>query len=559
MDMKWPDAHGGGSIKRTAMAGGKKHTLVGKCAPIYVARIFGLNATMLWTSIPDFSRATDKFDFLFADIAPQNFTGNDFTDSNPMSMIGELEEGGATNVMWDAADLAKTSSMSELVMRAASNGNMFLVPIGYICGGAQRLAVDLEQKYYKFLVKGSRSKYDHARGHRKFYPTTSATSIGKSMTDQLSADEAAEISADTSLTGKGGLCGTKWPSTVETREDSQDPIKLAGWKSEYLNKMMWVSYAAPSRESTTYTELMRPVSTTIAGIGGAWSIASLCVLLFFSKVETPKEQKGHKQVTYKFRLGTFSGAMGALKQGVSSGLVDADDLGLGGLQELTEGMSADLAGDIMGVVQDSCGNMDLSAKTKSVEITKVVIEAFRNSDAGTKIIQMLLAKAMRGSSMANSAPAKLANTDKFGLIKSAVEATCAAIGVEANLSSLDVTMEMSTEVEQYISTTKKGKKPIKQDQKAGMAPLACGLVWDKLGRSVWESQIDPELERTFEALAASVLAPAFVELEEAIAPFPFPENTQANMSDMARKKFDEVKEKLKGERWCLLSSQVTPG
>ena len=109
----------------------------------------------------------------------------------------------------------------------------------------------------------------------------------------------------------------------------------------------------------------------------------------------------------------------------------------------------------------------LSAKTKSVEITKAVIEASRNSDTGIKIIQMLLAKAMRGSSMASSAPAKLTNTDKFGLIKSAVEATCAAIGVEANLSSLDVTMKMSTEVEHYISTTNKSKKPIKQDQSKG--------------------------------------------------------------------------------------------
>jgi hypothetical protein len=442
-----------------------------------------------------------------------------------------------------------SSSMSELVLRAASNGNIFLAPVGYICGGAQRLAVDLEQKHYEFLAKGSRSTYDDAREHRKFYPTTSVTSVGKSFTDQLSADEAAAISAETSLTGKGGLCGTKWPSTVETWEDSQNPSKLAGWKSDYLNKMMWVSYAAPSRELTTYKERMRPVSTTIAGIGGAWSIASLCVLLFFSKVETPKEKKGHKHVTYKFRLGTIHGAIGALKQGVSSGLVDADDLGLGGLEELTEGMAADLAGDIMGVVQDSCGDMDLSAKTKSVAITKAVIEAFRNSDAGTKIIEKLLAKAMTGSSMANSAPI---HTDcKFGIIRSAVEATCAAIGMEADLSALNVTKKLSAEVKQYISTTKKSKKPTKQNHKAGMAPLTCDLVWDKLGTSVWESQVCPELERIFEALVASVLAPACAELKEVVAPFPLPENMQTKISDMAHAKFDLAKEKLKGEMWCL--------
>jgi hypothetical protein len=323
------------------------YSITGTCPPVYFSRVGrdggGLKGTMMFMDMPSLTSPTDKFDLMYREMSSDTIFAPD-----SLSVLGENEKGGNVNVMWNDDDMTKTKDLDALVTRASDFGNSFLVPLRYACKGAQRLDVSVGQNNYQYLKAGSRISMDKDRAHTKYVPVSSVTTIGVSLAvDDLESEAS---------------CGMLWPSTMFTQTDyipnvadsfftlteddvnnppaewkltsaqlkapwpygygcQEYPCKVwraikgpgdnAGplrdtattpWRPSHLDTSMWVSYSAPNRVRQTFKEQMRPASITIAGIGGAWSTASLVMLMFFSAVSQPiAGKKGTKQTTFTFR------------------------------------------------------------------------------------------------------------------------------------------------------------------------------------------------------------------------------------------------------------------
>jgi hypothetical protein len=536
--VEWTDDTGAviGSMSKQSQKDGNTYSQTGQCPPVYMTRL--TEGSTFFMDLPSFTGSADRFNFIWYEAYAL------YQKPSELSVFGNLESGGPSNVLWNSQDMAQTTSIGELVRRAKANGNSFTVPVNYPCHGVTALSVDLAHREYKYLQEGSRSTMDETRQHVKYNPTLSSVALGFTEDGSANADTIKK------------WCGRAWPNTFTDSSvyikgpGEGDVATPEGWKTEFINKIMWASYGASDRQVVTYAEQQRPVAVTIAGVGGAWSIASLFVLVFFASVHKPGEEEGTKKTTYKFRLGSLAGIKAAVKENAGA-IVSEVAGGLGLENDLAEikgelgSLIPEDAQAILEMVKSDGGGLE-GGQVMVIQIAKKVVLAFGQSDAARKIANQAISKI----SAKTQQPQSRTTDDPLALLQSMTAAVADVAEINGQVSPLVTELVsagqdagLRAELELYLKT-KKGRST---SQKKADAPKICEHVMKHVGTPFWEQQIVPKLGSVYSELEAQVLQPAMAELADEISPLTIPDEIQTEMRAFALNKFDDLKNDIKAK------------